>query len=116
VCISAEMVGAFLAAILIWLTYIPHFQPLEVVQQNEENLMCNCCDIESAGVAIIKQELSAPAHRYVSAGTRDQETTAISKIQPRGDKEDHELQASAAHSFWQTIRNKALTKILQYLS
>jgi glycerol uptake facilitator-like aquaporin len=63
VCISAEMVGGFLAAILIWVTYIPHFQPLEVVQQNEENLMCNCCDIESAGVAIIKQELSAPAHR-----------------------------------------------------
>jgi hypothetical protein len=54
--------------------------------------------------------------RYVSAGTRGHETTAVSKIQPSGDKEDHELQASAVHSFWQTIRNKVLTKILQYLS
>jgi glycerol uptake facilitator protein len=63
VCTSAEMVGGFLAAILIWFTYIPHFQPLEVVQQSEENLMCNFCDVESAGVAIIKQELSAPAYR-----------------------------------------------------
>ncbi|CAK9222294.1 unnamed protein product, partial [Sphagnum troendelagicum] len=108
VCISAEMVGGFLAAILIWFTYIPHFQPLEVVQQNEQNLMWDCCDIESAGVAIIKEELSETAHRYVSAGTRSQETTAISKIQPSRDKEDHELQASAAHSFWQTIRNKVI--------
>jgi hypothetical protein len=57
------MVGGFLAAILIWFTYIPHFQPLEVVQQNEQNLMWDCCDIESAGVAIIKQELSETAHR-----------------------------------------------------
>jgi glycerol uptake facilitator-like aquaporin len=72
VCISAEMLGGFLAAILVWFTYIPHFQPLEVVQQTDDNL-CNCCDLETGGVAIIKQELSAPAHRY---STRHQLTTS----------------------------------------
>jgi glycerol uptake facilitator-like aquaporin len=64
VCISAEMVGGFVAAILIWFTYLPHFQPLEFVQQGEDSL-CNCCDLETGGVAVIKQELSEPAHRYL---------------------------------------------------
>jgi hypothetical protein len=64
VCISAEMVGGFVAAFLIWFTYLPHFQPLEFVQQGEDSL-CNCCDLETGGVAVIKQELSEPAHRYL---------------------------------------------------
>jgi glycerol uptake facilitator-like aquaporin len=64
VCISAEMVGGFVAAILIWFTYLPHFQPLEFVQQGDDSL-CNCCDLETGGVAVIKQELSEQAHRYL---------------------------------------------------
>ncbi|KAH9540132.1 hypothetical protein CY35_15G094200 [Sphagnum magellanicum] len=101
VCISAEMLGGFLAAILVWFTYIPHFQPLEVVQQTDDNL-CNCCDLETGGVAIIKQELSAPAHRYVSAGTRG-EQMRMNKVQPS----DAEQQLPA-HTFWQTLRNKMI--------
>ncbi|CAK9193604.1 unnamed protein product [Sphagnum troendelagicum] len=98
VCISAEMVGGFVAAILIWFTYLPHFQPLEFVQQGEDSL-CNCCDLETGGVAVIKQELSEPAHRYVSAGTRGQRTTK-SKVQP-SDAEQPQL---SAQSFWQTVK------------
>lgn len=62
VCLCAEMLGGFLGGFLVWLTYIPHFQPLEFVESTEESI-CDCCDLEANGVAIIKQELSEPAHR-----------------------------------------------------
>lgn len=63
VCVSAEMVGGFLGAIFTWFTYMPHFQPLELVEQPDDGALCDCCDLEANGVAIIKQELSEPAHR-----------------------------------------------------
>lgn len=63
VCVSAQMVGAFLGAIFTWFTYIPHFQPLELVEKPDDGALCDCCDLEANGVAIIKQELSKPAHR-----------------------------------------------------
>lgn len=64
VCVSAEMVGGFLAALFTWFTYVPHFQPLEIVQQSQDRV-CDCCDLENNGVALIKQELSVPAYRYL---------------------------------------------------
>lgn len=62
VCLCAEMLGGFLGGFLVWLSYVPHFQPLEFVESTEE-AMCDCCDLEANNVAIIKQELSEPAHR-----------------------------------------------------
>jgi glycerol uptake facilitator protein len=62
VCVCAQMLGGLLGGFLVWVTYIPHFQPLEFVESTE-NSTCDCCDLEANGVAIIKQELSEPAHR-----------------------------------------------------
>jgi len=62
VCLAAEMVGGILGGFFVWLSYVPHFQPLEFVE-SKDDAMCDCCDLENNGVAIIRQELSAPAHR-----------------------------------------------------
>lgn len=79
VCLCGEMVGGVLGGFLVWLSYVPHFQPLEFVESTEET-MCDCCDLENNGVAIIKQELSEPAHRYASAGTRTTSTITTGRI------------------------------------
>ncbi len=59
ICFSAEFVGGFFAAIIVWISYFPHFQSLEQVDPT-----CTCCDLETHGIAIIRQELSAAARRY----------------------------------------------------
>ncbi|KAG0556456.1 hypothetical protein M758_11G053400 [Ceratodon purpureus] len=98
VCIAAEMLGGFLGGFLVWLTYIPHFQPLEFVESTEDNI-CDCCDLEANGVAIIKQELSEPAHRYASAGTRDNSNVTTGRVQ-------HEDFEHPMNSLWRVLQRK----------
>ncbi|CAK9874050.1 unnamed protein product, partial [Sphagnum jensenii] len=82
ICFSAEFVGGFFAAIIVWISYFPHFQSLEQVDPT-----CTCCDLETHGIAIIRQELSAAARSFVSAGSR-QLQGKMRKIQAHDDDDD----------------------------
>lgn len=62
VTVAAELIGSFLAALLLYLMYIPHFQPLALVDQYGEDEGFKSG--ENPPVAVIKQEVKGSARRY----------------------------------------------------
>nr|QJD39001.1 major intrinsic family protein [Zygnema circumcarinatum] len=64
-CWAAEMSGAIVAGFLLFITYLPHFQDLELIGDDEKP-DCLCCNSEDAKVAVLRHEIKGSSKRFAS--------------------------------------------------
>lgn len=66
---AAEMLGAMIAALVVYMTYYPHLQGLELLNGLEKS-DCSCCTLEDANVAVVAHHISKKSKRIASTRNR----------------------------------------------
>eukprot|EP00270_Netrium_digitus_P002486 TRINITY_DN12811_c0_g1_i1.p1 TRINITY_DN12811_c0_g1~~TRINITY_DN12811_c0_g1_i1.p1 ORF type:complete len:379 (+),score=71.80 TRINITY_DN12811_c0_g1_i1:130-1266(+) len=75
ICLCGEALGGFIAGILVWVTYAPHFQSLAILDSDDPS--SHNINWTEGNEAIVAQGLSIEASRYASTGNLFPKKTTV---------------------------------------